>query len=236
MTGTGTIINVAAVIVGATLGALLGERMPERFRLIVVQGIGLVVIVVALDMALEVNKILVVLSSISLGALLGEWWDLQRRMDQVGGWMERKAERYPFLTRGNFTRGFVSTSLIICVGPLAILGSIQDGLNHDFTLLAIKSVMDLFICMAFAAAMGMGVAFSALSILLVQGSLTLGASLFQGIMSEAVVSELSATGGVILLAVGLVILEIKRIKVANFLPALVFVPLLAWLWEYFKLP
>ncbi|HSQ27302.1 MAG TPA: DUF554 family protein, partial [Anaerolineales bacterium] len=123
-------------------------------------------------------------------------------------------------------------SLIICVGPLAILGSIQDGLSGDYTLLAIKSIMDFFVTMALGAAFGMGVAFSALSILAVQGGITLSASLVEGLMTENMIAELSATGGVILLGLGITMLEIRKIKVANFLPALLFVPIFVLLWQW----
>ena len=228
---TGTIINVITVIIGGSLGSLMGEKLPARVRQIVVQGVGLLVIAVAIDMALESNSYLVVLGSILVGGILGEWWQLETRLESAGSWLETKAERFPFLTRGDFTRGFVTASLVLCIGPMAILGSIQDGLSGDYTLLAIKSAMDLFSSLAFAAAMGMGVTFSALSVLVVQGTLTLGASLFEGLLTEAMITELTATGGVILLGLGLLMLEIKKIRVANFLPALILVPLLVLLWE-----
>lgn len=228
---TGTIINVIMVIIGGSLGSLMGEKLPARVRQIVVQGVALLVLAVAIDMALESNNYLVVLGSILVGGILGEWWQLEARLESAGMWLEARAERFPFLTRGDFTRGFVTASLVLCVGPMAVLGSIQDGLSGDYTLLAIKSAMDLFSSLAFAAAMGMGVTFSALSVLVVQGTLTLGASSFEGLLTEAMITELTATGGVILMGLGLLMLEIKRIRVANFLPALILVPLLVLLWE-----
>lgn len=232
---TGTIINVIAVVAGGTLGAVMGDRLPDRFRQIIMQALGLTVLALAIDMSLKTNQILIVLGAILLGVILGEWWDLDLRLNQIGEWLETKARRYPILTRGNFTRGFVASSLIICVGPLAILGSIQDGLSGDYTLLAIKSIMDFFVTMALGAAFGMGVAFSALSIFVVQGGITLGASLVEGLMTENMVAELSATGGVILLGLGITMLEMKKIKVANFLPALIFVPIFVLLWQWLGL-
>ena len=232
---TGTIINVVTVLLGGTLGAFLGARLPERIRQIVMQGIGLVTIIVGISMALETNHILVVLGSILLGGILGEWWQLERRLEGLAQWLERKAARFPLLTRGDFTKGFVTASLVFCVGPLTILGSIQDGLSGDYTLLAIKSVLDGFAGMAFAAAMGMGVTFAALSVLVIQGTLTIGASLFQTVLTEPMIAELTASGGVILLGMGLLLLEIKRIRVANFLPALIIAPLLVVLWEWLGL-
>jgi hypothetical protein len=228
---TGTLINTVTVLLGGTLGSLLGDRLPDRVRLIVIQGVGLVTLIVGADMALETGNVLIVLGSILLGGILGEWWRLEDRLDSAGEWLEQKAARIPFLTRGDFTKGFVTASLVFCVGPMTVLGSIQDGLTGDYHLLAIKSVLDGFAGLAFAATMGMGVTFAAASVLLYQGALTLGASLFQNILTDAMVTEMTAAGGVIILGIGLMLLEIKRVKVANFLPALAIAPLLVTLWE-----
>ncbi len=228
---TGTLINTITVLLGGTLGSLLGDRLPERVRLIVIQGVGLVTLIVGADMALETGNVLIVLGSILIGGILGEWWRLEDRLDSAGEWLEQKAARVPFLTRGDFTKGFVTASLVFCVGPMTVLGSIQDGLTGDYHLLAIKSVLDGFAGLAFAATMGMGVTFAAVSVLLYQGALTLGASLFQNILTDAMVIEMTAAGGVIILGIGLMLLEIKRVKVANFLPALAIAPLLVTLWE-----
>ncbi|MDH7486399.1 MAG: DUF554 domain-containing protein [Anaerolineae bacterium] len=228
---TGTLINTITVIAGGTLGTLLGERLPTRIRHIVMQGVGLVTLAVGMSMALTTNNFILVLVSICLGGILGEWWQVEERLDRAGQWLEAKAARIPFLARGDFTRGFVTASLVFCVGPMTILGSIQDGLTGDYTLLAIKSVLDLFAGLAFAASMGMGVTFAALTVLLYQGALTLGATPFQALLSQAMITEMSATGGVIILGIGFLLLEIKRIKVGNFLPALFIAPLLAALWE-----
>jgi len=179
---TGTLINVATVLLGGILGTLLGERLPPRIRRIVVQGIGLVVLALGMDGALKTDNFLLVLGSILIGGILGEWWQLERRLDGAGKWLETKAARVPFLTRGEFVRGFVTASLIFCAGPMTVLGSIQDGLSGDYTLLAIKSVLDGFSALAFSAAMGMGVTFAALAVLVIQGALTLGAFLFKSVL------------------------------------------------------
>ena len=228
---TGTLINTVTVIAGGALGTLLGERLAPRVRHIVMQGVGLVTLAVGMSMALTTGNFIVVLVSICLGGIVGEWWRVEDRLDSAGQWLEARAARVPFLARGDFTRGFVTASLVFCVGPMTILGSIQDGLTGDYTLLAIKSVLDLFAGLAFAASMGMGVTFAALTVLLYQGALTLGAAPFQAILSEAMITEMSATGGVIILGIGFLLLEIKRIKVGNFLPALFIAPLLTALWE-----
>ena len=226
----GTAINVVTVVAGGTLGTLLGERLPRRIRRIVMQGVGLVTLVVGISMALSTKNFLLVLGSILIGGILGEWWRLEERLDRAGKWVEAKAARVPFLARGEFTKGFVTASLVFCVGPMTILGSIQDGVSGDYTLLAIKSVLDGFSSLAFAASMGMGVTFAAITVLLYQGVLTLGASLFQALLTDAMITEMTATGGVIILGIGLLLLEIKRVKVASFLPALAIAPLLVALW------
>lgn len=232
---TGTIINVATVVVGGTLGTLLGERLPPRIRRIVMQGVGLVTLAVGMSMALSTRNFLLVLGSILIGGIVGEWWRLEERLDRAGKWLEAKAAIVPFLARGEFTKGFVTASLVFCVGPMTILGSIQDGLSGDYTLLAIKSVLDGFSSLAFAASMGMGVTFAAVTVLLYQGVLTLGASFFQALLTDAMITEMTATGGVIILGIGLLLLEIKRVKVASFLPALAIAPLLVALWAWLGL-
>ena len=224
-------INVITVVAGGTLGALLGERLPSRIRHIIMQGVGLVTLAVGMSMAITTNNFVLVLVSIVIGGILGEWWRLEERLDGAGEWLEAKASRFPFLARGEFTKGFVTASLVFCVGPMTVLGSIQDGLSGDYTLLAVKSVLDGFSSLAFAASMGMGATFSAVTVLVYQGILTLGASLFQTVLSDAMITEMTATGGVMILGIGLLLLEIKRIRVANFLPTLAIAPLLVALWE-----
>ena len=224
-------INVITVVAGGTLGALLGERLPSRIRHIIMQGVGLVTLAVGMSMALTTNNFVLVLVSIVIGGILGEWWRLEERLDGAGEWLEAKASRFPFLARGEFTKGFVTASLVFCVGPMTVLGSIQDGLSGDYTLLAVKSVLDGFSSLAFAASMGMGATFSAITVLVYQGILTLGASLFENILTDAMITEMTATGGVMILGIGLLLLEIKRIRVANFLPTLAIAPLLVALWE-----
>jgi len=227
---TGTAINVATVVAGGTLGTFLGERLPPRIRHIVMQGVGLVTLAVGMSMALSTKNFLLMLGSILIGGMLGEWWQLEEHLDKAGKWLETQAARSPFLARGEFTKGFITASLVFCVGPMTILGSIQDGLSGDYTLLAIKSVLDGFSSLAFAASMGMGVTFAAITVLLYQGILTLGASLFQAILTDAMITEMTATGGIIILGIGLLLLEIKRVRIANFLPALAIAPLLVALW------
>lgn len=226
---TGTVINVVAVAVGGGLGLLIGSRLPERSRRTVMDGVGLVTIVLGLEMALKTQNSLVVLLSMLMGALVGEWARIEDRLTGVGNALKARL-------RGGggarFTEGFVAASLLFCVGPMAILGSISDGLRGDYALLAVKSVLDGFSAMAFASTMGVGVLFSTIPVLLYQGGITLLAGTAEAILTEPVIAELTATGGVMVLAIGLRLLNIRDIRVGNFLPALLFAPLVLALLEH----
>jgi uncharacterized membrane protein YqgA involved in biofilm formation len=222
---TGTLINTAAVIVGAVAGTFLGDRLPGKVRQTVISGIGLITLVLGMQMALGTGNILIVLGSIALGGMLGEWLRIEDRLEKLGERFEKSAERFPLLTRGDFSRGFVTASLVFCIGPMTFLGSIQDGLTGNYRLLAIKSMLDGFVGLAFAASMGFGVAFAAVTVLVFQGSLSLGAGLFQNILTEGMIAEMTAAGGVIILGIGLLLLDIRKLRVGNYLPALVLAPL-----------
>lgn len=228
---TGTLVNTATVIAGGILGTLLGAGLPARIKETVITGMSLVVVVLGVKMALETSNILIVLGSVTLGGILGEVLGLQRRLDSLGTVLEKKTSGYPLLARGRFSQGFVTASLVFCVGPMTVLGSIQDGLTGDSSLLLVKSMLDGFAAMAFASVLGMGVTASALVVLVIQGSLTLGASFFSDILTTGMIAELSATGGVIMIGIAVHMLELKQIRLANYLPALVFAPLFVWLLE-----
>lgn len=200
--------------------------MPGRVRQTVIYGIGLITLVLGMQMALATGNILVVLLSIMLGGMLGEWWNLEDRLNSLGRSFEKAASRHPVLTRGDFTRGFVTASLVFCIGPMTFLGAIQDGLTGNYRLLAIKSVLDGFAGLAFAASMGFGVAFAAITVLLFQGGISLGAGFLQDVLTDSMILEMTATGGVMILGIGILLLDIKDVKVANYLPALVIAPLL----------
>ena len=221
---TGTIINTFTVILGGTLGTLLGQRLPERLREIVLHGLGLVTIVIGLRMAMDTQNILVVLGSILLGALLGEWCRIEDRFNALGELIRRRVN----VNRGQwvkeFTTGFVTSSLVFCVGPMTILGSIEDGLTGNYQLLAIKSLLDGFAALAFSASLGIGVLFSAVTVLVYQGSLTMLAGLLRPLLTGEMIAEMTATGGVLIVGIGFLLLNLARIRVANFLPALLVAP------------
>lgn len=230
----GTIINIITVMIGGGLGVLLGQRLPERMRETVLHGLGLMTLVVGVHLTLETQNILIVLGSVLFGAMLGEWWRIDVGLERLGDWLRaRVARRASAHHQSHFTEGFITASLVFCVGPMTILGSIQDGLTGDYSLLVIKSVLDGFAALAFASSLGIGVLFSVLTILVYQGGLTLAAGLAQSAFTEAMIAEMTATGGVMILAISLLLLGLRRIRVANLLPAFLIAPLivavLAWL-------
>jgi uncharacterized protein len=218
---TGTLINTATVIVGSTVGTFLRSRFPDRVRQMVMWGVGLVSLVIGLQMSLSTKNILVVLGSLLTGGIIGELIGLEEGLKKVGDKLQAKLSTEKDST---FSKGFVTSSLLFCVGPMTILGSIQDGLSGDYTLLATKSILDGFASLALAASMGWGVLFAALTVLIYQGSLTLGAGLVKTLLTEPMVAEMTATGGTLILAIGLNLLDLTAIRVANFLPGLVVAP------------
>jgi uncharacterized membrane protein YqgA involved in biofilm formation len=231
---TGTFLNVATVLLGGALGLLLGPRLPDRIRETVVAGLGLFTAAIGLDLFLDTQSAIVVLASLLIGGVVGEWAQIEELLARMGEWLQRR-----FATRSKggssrFVRGFLTASLVFCVGPLTILGSIQDGLTGDYQLLAIKSVLDGFAAMVFASTLGVGVLFSTLVILIYQGALSLLAVQAQAVFTQAMITELSATGGILLLGIAVSrLLELKPIRVGNFLPALVFAPLIVFLLTVF---
>ncbi len=226
---TGTLINIATVLAGSTAGTLLGARLPDRIRETVMHGIGLMTVFIGLAMALKTQHPLVLLGSIVLGGIVGELLGIDDGLKTLGDWFEGRLSGLfggKSAQAGNFSKGFVTASLIFCVGPMTILGSIQDGLTGDYSLLAIKAMLDGFTSLALSATFGIGVGFAAVTILVYQGALTLGAAWARALLTDPMVTEMSAAGGLIILGIGLVILELRPIRVANLLPALVFAPVL----------
>lgn len=243
----GTLLNIAAVIVGGVLGLLFGSRLPDRIRTTVVAGLGLFTAVTGIQMFLKTENPLIVLGSLLLGGICGEWWRIEDGLHNLGNFLERHFtkelpneipkmdEQGMDKNRSRFIRGFLTASLVFCVGPMTILGSIQDGLTGDYSLLAIKSVLDGFAALAFASILGVGVLFSTLVILVYQGGLSLLAGQLQALFTPEMMNEMTAAGGVLLLGIAISsLLEIKPIRVGNFLPALVLAPLITAILGYLK--
>lgn len=212
----GTVVNFAAIVLGAAFGFLLKKGIPERVKCTVMQGIGLAVLLVGVQMALQTRQILVVILSLVLGGLTGEFLNIEGGLSRLGKWLELKVGG----GNGEVGRAFVTTSLIYCVGAMAIMGSIEDGLNGNPQILFAKSALDGISAVVFTSTMGIGVAFSSIPVLIYQGAITLLASLLKDILSPAAVAEMSATGGLLIVGIGLNVLNIKEIKVGNLLPAI----------------
>jgi uncharacterized membrane protein YqgA involved in biofilm formation len=232
----GTMINIATVLVGGTLGLMVGPRLKVRFRETVIMALGLFTLAIGLNMfigslGVEGENPLVPLVSLLLGGLLGEWCRIEARLKSLGSWLEVTLIRASESVEGSrFIRGFLSASLLFCVGPMTILGSIQDGLTGDYQLLAIKSVLDGFAALALASTLGIGVLFSSLVVLTYQGGISLLAAQAQTFLDEMMLAEIAAVGGVLLLGLAIgTLLELRPIRAGNLLPALIVAPLLVFL-------
>ncbi len=238
-TGAGTLTNVATVIVGSGLGLVIGHRLSERVRSTVTSALGLVTLLIAAQSAMAVSDpdlidavgtsapVLIVLGALVIGGMLGSWFRLEDRLEEVGTWLQRRLTKADGdESRERFVEGFVISSLVFCVGPLTILGSINEGLGNGADQLVLKSVLDGFASLAFAASFGIGVMASALSVALIQGTLTALGALLGSFLPDAHLLALTATGGLILVGVALRLLNLKAIPVADLLPALLIAPLL----------
>lgn len=222
---TGTFINVGTVLLGTALGLLLGHRLPGGMQERVMFGLGMVTFVLGIDNALQWRDTnpLIVFGAVLLGGLLGEWIGIERRLGQLGDAIQVR------VSRGGTSRvseAFVTSSLLFCVGPLTVVGSIQDGLTGDYQTLASKALLDGFASIAFAAALGWGVGLAAVTVLVVQGSITLAAGLFENVLGEGTeaLAALVSAGGVLIIGIALKLLGLKDVKVGNYLPALVLAP------------
>lgn len=233
----GTLLNVATIILGGLLGLAFGSRLPERMGQTVVAGLGLFTVAYGLRMFSETSNAVLVLLAMIIGGILGEWWQIEEGLKRLGAWLQTRFAANAEGGSAKFVRGFLTASLVYAIGPMAILGSIQDGLTGDFSLLAIKSTLDGFASIVFASTLGVGVLFSSLVILVLQGSISLLAQQIQAVFTPAMIAELSATGGLLLVGMGVSsLLEIKPIRVGNFLPALVIAPLIVALLAHFGIP
>jgi uncharacterized membrane protein YqgA involved in biofilm formation len=239
--GVGTLTNVVTVLVGSGLGLLVGHRLPERVRTTVTSALGLVTLLIAADAALAVDgealvdatprgaPTLVVLGSLLAGGIIGSLLRLEDRLEDLGRVLQRALSRGDGGDRDRFVQGFVVASLVFCVGPLTILGSLNEGLGRGPDQLLLKAALDGFASLAFAAALGVGVMASAAAVLVVQGSLTLVGLAVGEALPAAHLDALGATGGLVLVGVALRLLDLKQLPVADLLPALLVAPLLTQL-------
>jgi len=236
MIGIGTIVNAVAIIAGGLAGIFIKKGLPERYKSIVMQAIGLSVLFIGISGALQgiftvidngrldTRYIMTMIFSLVAGGIIGELINIERKLEQLGNWFQNRL----FKNGGNFAEGFVTASLVYCVGAMAIVGSLEDGLSGNPKTLFAKAILDGVSSVVFAATMGYGVPFSALPVFLYQGSITLAAGLIKPLLTDAVISQMSLVGSVLIFAIGLSMLDIKKIKVGNMLPA-IFLPVVYYL-------
>ncbi|MHB1256071.1 MAG: DUF554 domain-containing protein [Dethiobacteraceae bacterium] len=218
----GTAVNGAAIVTGGVLGVLLGNRIPERIKQRVLQGIALSVLLIGIKMALETQNMLVVVFSLVIGGIVGELLGIDAWLRRVGDWLELRASQ----SGSGVAQSFVFATLLYGVGSMAVMGALESGLLGQHQILYVKAILDGTTSVALAASMGIGVSLSAVPVVLYQGSIALAAGSLQPFLGANVVGELSGVGGLLILAVGLNMLELQEIKVANFLPA--FLVVLVW--------
>ncbi len=236
----GTIINTITVLIGSAFGMLVGNRLSLRIQESIVTGLGITTLYIGFDNADKTGNLIIPLISLLIGTIIGELLRLDRQLERFAGWLQEKAQgsgnpdadetetQSAQDRRARFIEGFITASLVFCVGPLTFIGSIQDGmgLSSGFEMLAIKSTLDLFAAMAFAASLGLGVMFSVITVLGVQGTLALIGSLSGEFMTDPMIDEMTAVGGLILVGLGLTLLDLKKPRIVNFLPGLLIAPLI----------
>jgi uncharacterized membrane protein YqgA involved in biofilm formation len=227
MTGTGTLINVGTVLLGTLIGVVIGHRLPEGIQQRVLFGLGLVTLVLGIDGALdwEDTNPIIVMGGVLLGGIAGELIGIERRLGQLGDHLQR---RFSGGGHSRISEGFVSASLLFCVGPLTVVGSIQDGLTGDYDQLVVKALLDGFASIALAATLGWGVGLAAVTVLIIQGGITLGAAPLDDVLGEGTeaLAALTSAGGILIIGISLKLLDLRDVKVGNYLPALVFAPCL----------
>ncbi|MBP2626779.1 MAG: hypothetical protein H6Q68_1490 [Firmicutes bacterium] len=222
----GTLVNVAGILGGSIIGLIFKKNLPAKYQQTVMQGLALAVGIIGLQMALKTENILIVIVSMVIGGLIGEFMDIDRWLTSVGEWLTvRMGSKY-----GSVGEGFITGSLVFCVGAMAIVGSIQDGLTGDASTLYAKAMLDAVASVVFASGMGIGVALSSISVFIYQGMVTLLASSLSGFISDVMIREMTAVGGLLIIGISLLIMEIKTIKVANLLPAVPVAAVIVLLW------
>lgn len=235
MIGLGTIVNVSAIILGSCLGLILRNGLPKRWQETIIYGISLSVIVIGLQMALKSNNLMIVILSLVLGSIIGEIINIENKLNQFGEFLGKKIFKEKELENNGKSKNkvvskaiaevFVNATLIYCIGAMAIIGSINDGLRGDYSVLFAKSILDGVIAIILTANLGIGVLFSAISVGIYQGTLTALASILGPFMTEFLITEISATGGVMIVAIGFNMMKITKIRIGNMLPGILCVPI-----------
>lgn len=217
----GTIVNALAIILGALGGVCLKNGIKEQYKKTIMDGIGLSVLIIGIMGGVKSNNIILVICSIVIGTMIGEFVGIEDKLDRLGKFLQSKLGGKD----SNFSNAFVTASLIYCVGAMAIVGSLEAGIQHNYETLFAKAILDGISAIVFASTLGIGVAFSSIAVFLYQGSITLLSSILSAFLTNDIINEMSAVGGILIMAIGINLLELKQIKIGNMLPA-IFVPIL----------
>ena len=223
----GTIVNAGAVIVGGIIGLVLKKNMPERVKSIYFQAIGLFTIAIGISMVYNMKHILIVVSSLAIGSLLGEWWNLETGAERLSNFLKKKFR----IGSEKFSEGLITAFLLYCIGSMTILGAIQEGTGGSSDLLMTKSLMDFFSSILLSSAFGVGALVSAIPLFIFQGGITLMAMFASSFFTFEIILGLTSVGGILLIGLGINILEIKKLRIMNMLPSLIVVALLLWLFK-----
>ncbi len=218
----GTIINSITIVFASLIGIFIGDRLNDRIRLALMQALGLVVAIIGIDMALKTQNILIVIASVLLGTAIGEVLGIEDWLNKVGSRFERK------FSKSKFAEGFVTSTLLFCVGSMAIVGPIQEGLTGDTSILMAKSMLDGISSIALASTLGIGVLFSSIAVFIYQGSITILSRFIEPFVNQTIVDELTATGGILIMAIAIKLLNLKDLRAGNMLPALFVAPIITY--------
>ena len=220
MPGLGTIVNAGAIVLGSVLGLVLKCGLPEKWQQTIMSGIALCIVVIGTKMALETANIIITIISLTIGAVLGELANIEGHVEWVGSWLGNRFARGEATAAARIAEGFVTASLLFCVGAMAVVGSIQDGLAGDHTTLLAKATLDGIISLVLAANLGVGVVLSAVSVGIYQGAITLLAGVLEPFVTPAILGEITASGGIMIMAIGTNMLKITKIRISNMLPGI----------------
>ncbi|MCQ2373207.1 MAG: DUF554 domain-containing protein [Phascolarctobacterium sp.] len=226
MPGLGTIVNSLAIVVGAFIGLIIKRGLPEKWQETIMNGIGMSILIIGIQMALKSNQIVAVIFSLTIGGIIGEIIDIEAWLNRVGEWIGQRVAGGRSESSAKIAIGFANASILYCSGAMAIVGSIQDGLTGDHNTLFAKAALDGVISVVLAANMGIGVMISSLSVGIYQGSITLLAGIIEEFITKAILAELTATGGVLIMAIGTNTLGLTKVRIGNMLPALIIVAII----------
>lgn len=229
---TGTIINASAIFVAGLIGLMLRKGIPENMSRTMQDGLGLLVLVIGIQYGFKADNLAIVALSLATGAIIGEWRQWEARLEQLGIYLQN---RFGNNNGGQFAKGFVTATLLFCVGAMAVIGSLEDGLTGNYQILLVKSILDGIFSILFAASMGLGVLFSAFPVLIYQGAISLGAGFLKPLITDPMLNNITSCGGIIIAGLGLNLIGLTRIRVANLLPGLIILPFIMMLFSFLSI-